>query len=164
MGDYLRIIGAIAVILAFLLLSGAYTSYIRQRASEYSAFLVFLELMRREISSSLCTAGELGARSNDEALEKLGFLSALRRGERIVDAFDKTADKSLLSKEDRASLRRYFADFGLGTLTSELRTLEGCIVAFSVCEREERENAPKRTRLATTLLLLFGLAVTVLLI
>ena len=164
MSQHFGIFGAIAVALACLLLSSAYSAYIRQRAAEYSAYLGFLLLMRREISSSLCTAGELGCRSSDSLLENLGFLPSLRDGELLFSAFSKTERESLMNDEDRSTLGRYFSDFGLGTLNTELRALDGCIASFSEREREEREGAPKRIKLAATLLVLFAAAVTVLLI
>ncbi len=164
MSRYLGIFGAIAVTLACLLLSNAYSAYIRQRASEYTAYLGFLLLMRREISSSLCTAGELGRRSSDSVLENLGFLPSLREGELLFSAFAKTERASLMSEDDRASLGRYFSDFGLGTMNTELCSLDGCIASFSERERAEREGAPKRVKLAATLLMLFAVAITVLLI
>lgn len=158
------IIGATAVTLACLLLSGAYSAYIRRRVAEYSAYLGFLQLMRREISSSLPTARELGARSSDSVLERLGFLPALCEGELISEAFSKTAKDSLISDADREALGRYFSDFGLGTLNTELSSLDAFIASFLERERAERSEAPRRIKLAATLLMLFAAAVTVLLI
>lgn len=164
MSAYFGIIGAIAVTLACLLLSGSYSAYIRRRVAEYSAYLDFLRFMRREISSSIPTTRELGFRSGDSVLEGIGFLPALREGALISEAFSRSKKESLMSEADREALGHYFSEFGLGTLNTELSSLDACIASFSERERAERSEAPRRIKLAATLLMLFAAALTVLLI
>ena len=164
MSQYFGIIGAIMVTAAALLIGIAYSAYLSRRLSEYSAYLAFLELMRREVSCSLCTACELGERSSDSLLEELGFLNALREGERLSSAFSAASPASLMNSSDRELLERYFECFGLSSLEAEIRSLDSCISSFSSREREERERLQQRKKLALALLMLFAAAVTLLLI
>lgn len=164
MSSYFGIAGASVIALASLLLSRTYSLYVKRRVAEYSAYLSFLELMRREISCSLCTPREIGSRASSSVLEENGFIGRIRAGESMLAAFGSTEKESLMSASDRSTLEEYFRGFGLGSLDTELRALDFVIGEISKREREEREGASARIKLAATLLVLFAAAVTVLLI
>ena len=164
LSSYFGIAGASVIALASLLLSRGYSVYVKRRAAEYSAYLSFLELMRREISCALCTPREIGARASSSVLFENGFIGALRSGDGLLKAFCATEEASLMSLSDRKALAEYFEGFGLGSLDTELRALDLVISEISKREREEREGASSRIKLAVTLLVLFAAAVTVLLI
>lgn len=164
MSEYFGVIGSALVTLACFLFGRGYRSYVERRSAEYSAYLSFLEFMRREMLCSLSTPREIALLFSDEALERCGFLPALRDGATLHGAFLLTREASFLDGADAKILEGYFRGFGLGSLGTETRSLDRVIEELSPRVTLERDSSEKRARIGTVLLLLLAAAITVLLI
>lgn len=164
MSGVLCILGASALLLAAILTGGGYASYLRGRAGEYRAFVGFLELMRREISSFLSTPAELALRADDPLLIRIGFIGALRDGASLGEAFDGVKDGLSMSERDISLLSELFCGFGKGSAEGELRALDGRIAELSQRSSDEESSLPSRIRLARTLLTLGALGIVIILL
>ena len=164
MSGVICILGSAALLFAALLAGEGYASYLRGRREEYAAFLGFLELMRREISSFLSTPEELALRTDDPLLTRNGFLGALRNGKHLGEAFAAVRGGLSMSEMDALLLSQLFCGFGKGSAEGELRALDGCITEFSRRASDEEEALPSRIRLARTLLTLGALGIVIILL
>ena len=164
MSAILRLFGAGAIALSALIMSRAYAVFIRRRVAEYRSLFGFLELMRREMLTSLCTPSELAGRCSDPILSEIGFLESLRSGRAPAAAFSEASSSLHIAGEDVDILRSFFEKFGRGTMDTELRALDECIRRFSAVTIAEEEGAGAAIRLACTLLALFAIGIVILLL
>ena len=164
MSGVLCLFGACAIASAALIMSRAYAAFIRRRVAEYTSILGFLEIMNRDILCFLSTPSELAARSGDALLDEIGFLSALRNGKELFDAFSDSLPRLHLSAADADFLASFFEKFGQGTRESELHSLDACIAHFSVRTADEESRAGDEIRLAGTLLALVAIGLVILLL
>ena len=164
MSAFLRLFGAGTIALSALIMSRAYAVFIRRRVAEYRSLLGFLELMRREMLSCLCTPSELAERCSDTILTEIGFLEALRSGRGTAAAFSEIRSSLHIAVEDADVLQNFFEKFGRGTMESELSSLDECIRRFSAVAIAEEEGASAAIRLAGTLLALCAIGIVILLL
>lgn len=160
----LRLLGASLVGVAALLFAGSFATFVRRRATDYTATLEFLSLMRREISCRLATPRELASRAGSGRLAEVGFFTLIEQGESLGAAFLAVSDKLFLDGRDAELIRDYFESFGGADAADELRALDAVTEEFSSRQTEVREGAPIQIRLALTLSVLFALGALILLL
>ncbi len=161
MSLYLRWGGAILLIIAALYISREYEKFLGRRISEYRGLCSMIAHAEEMISKYLAHGDGLWRDFRSDALEKCGFLPAVREGKGLHYAFESCRDKMSLSREAKDRLSLSFKRVGKGYMEGELANLS--LVKESLAEECESESvaAEKNIKVARALLLGGALALAI---
>lgn len=159
---YLRIGGAILVMIAAAYGSYSYEKYINRRLEEYKGLVALVSHAESKISSFLSHGRGLWQGFSNEALESVGLLPALRNGESLSSAFESCLEKMSLSASAKTAVSEKLKGLGEGYMERELKILQGLGEHLSAELEAETEKGEKNVKVARALLLGGGLAVMIL--
>lgn len=159
----LRLLGAGLLLVGAWLCGVLYARERRTRLSEYEAFLLLLERLRREVGEHLRPMAAICLGVRDARLAPSGFLSALHRERALAAALRQSGEALHLSPEARELLRECFDGFGECYRDEEVRRLAGYTERWRAMVEAEREEATRSVRLFRVLLV-FGALLAVLLL
>lgn len=153
MSLYLRWGGAILLIVVALYISREYEKYLGRRISEYRGLCSMIAHVEEMISKYLAHGDGLWRDFRCDALEKCGFLPAVREGKGLYSALESCSDKMSLSREAKERLSQSFKKLGRGYMDGELDNLS--LLKDNLAEECERESiaAEKNIKVARALLL-----------
>lgn len=160
----LKYIALFSLLFGALFISREFSKYQKKRLSEYEGFYALATYMRTEISCFLSPVGEWSAGFSDDALERTGFLSAMRESEDLEKAFLKAAPKMSLSEVAREDLLRFCSAFGKGYADEVVRLIDSFREKFSEHIDREREEIPRSQKLVRTLCIAFAVGASIVLI
>ena len=142
-----------SLILLFAFLFGrAYSSYCKRRVDTLESLCRMLSDLEEGISVSLTTPADFFSDYREELLESSGFLSGVRSGEGMAEAFSHSGLPATLGEESTKRLSRFFTEFGGSYREGELRRIEIFRAELTEAYKEEREKLSDRIKLVYTLL------------
>ena len=160
----LRLIGASLLLLAALLLSREYSSYLERRILEYRGFVALLSHAEEGIERALSYGEELWYGFQNDVLEKCGLLPLLREGKGLAEAFMECKDKISFSASLKDEISEALSTLGRGYRDSELRRLSVIKASLVAAMEGEEGTAEKNIKVARALLIGGALAVGILII
>ena len=159
---YLRIGGAILLMVAAVYGSYRYEKYINCRLAEYKGLIALISHAQSKISGFLSHGSRLWEGFSNEALESCGLLAALRSGENLASALEGCKEKMSLSGSARLDLAERLRGLGEGYMDSELKILAGIKEHLTAELEVEIDKGEKNVKVARALLLGGALAVMIL--
>ena len=160
----LKFTALFSLLLGALYICREFSKFQNKRISEYEGFYSLLSYMRGEIGCFLSPVSEWCAHFSDEALERCGFLPALRECEDLYKAFLGSVDKMSLSCETKDDLIRFFTSFGKGYADEVMRLIDSFRQRLGENIDREREEIPRSQKLVRTLCVSFAIGASILLI
>lgn len=164
MTSYVRLAGALAVLVAVFVIGREYAAFSRRRTKELRGFYELLEYMEISISSYLSFGSELWGGFSCDDLEASGFLASLRNCELPGEAFSKCRSGLSFSDEYKDLLEDFFRGFGREYRDGELKRLAEYKGKLSDILAREEESTDKNVKVTRALLLGGGLSLVVLVI
>ncbi len=164
MTSYLRLCGAVAVLVAVFFIAREYSVFARRRLDELRGFHSLLEYIGGGISKYLSFGSGLWNGFSCDKLESCGFLQMLRDGEHPGKAFSRCKSRLALSTEQKDVLEKFFLDFGREYKDSELKRVSEYRVRLGETLEKEVLELEKNVKVVRALLLGGGLSVVILVI
>lgn len=160
----IKYIGAGVIFLLSFYLSSEHRRYSRRRLLEGEASLAFMKALRRDLGCFLRPISEWAQDYEDSVFMESGFLSLLREGASLGEAYRISEPNFNMSEAAKKSLSSFCAAFGRGYLEDELRLADAHIAELEASLAAERTNTPKSCRLVGTLAAAGSFAIVILLI
>ena len=160
----LKYIGAGVIFLLSFYISSEHRRYIRRRLLEGEASLAFMRALRRDLGCFLRPISEWAKEYEDSVFLESGFLSLLREGVALCEAYRISEPNFNMSEAAKSSLSSFCAAFGRGYLEDELRLADAHIAELEESLASERASASKGCRLVGTLAASASFAIVILLI
>lgn len=164
MSAFFKYSGIVLILIFALLVSREYDRYLKKRLAEASAFLSYINHIRKQISRFLSPVSDWRESFSDGRLEDIGFLPRVREGVTLDEAFQACRERLSVSEEMKKTLGSFFSDFGRGYLDEEIKKAD---TAFSQAEeifKKESEECKKSSKIAKTLLLSLALSLALILL
>lgn len=160
----IRLIGAVAVLVAALSFVRMYRAYLGTRVKQFDDFCVFLHKIRRSISTRLLTLEDCILGITEGELVRIGFVEKYGELRRVHPAFTAVKDKLYLTKKGLEILDGYLAVLGHGYLEEELRLSDECIRELEAESRASRDEGERSLRVASAFAVAAAVGITVLLV
>lgn len=160
----MRVFGIALILLAALFFSAEFSRYQKKRIAEGDGFLHLFSHLRGEILCRLEPVADCFAGFRDEALERAGFLRALRECENLGAAMEATEKKLSLCEEEKKTLLRFCLGFGRGYREEELRRIDAALEEFERQVAQDKRELPRLARLVRTLSAALALGIVILLL
>ena len=157
-------VGLGLLFLGCALLCTQFSAYQQKRLLEYEGLLRLLKHMRSEVMLYLRPFPECVLDFKNEALQKTGFLDALKDYKTPADAWEATHQNFSINGELCKEFYTFCKNFGKGYAENECKLLESYIEKFEKSMENERKEAPRTAKLVRTLIASGGCAVAVLLL
>lgn len=164
MSELLKYAGLFLIAIAALLLCRRYGAYAERRVAETRGFLNLLRHVRGRIASFLEPLPRAVRGFSDGALESLGFLTRLREGEALPEAYLAVMGKCSLSKEVRRLLEDTLCALGRGTRDETVSYVDGRISELSELLAAEEVELERSVKLTRTLICAAALGIVILFI
>ena len=145
--------------IAALFFCREYSLYAERRILQYKGFLSLLSHAEGMISRFLAKGEELWRGFSDSALEECGFLSDLREGRGLKEAFSSCENRLCLPRSVKDELSAFFSDFGRSYKEGQLSSLSA--FRSSLEERLKAEEADLEKSVKVTKALILGGAMSV---
>lgn len=156
------ILGVILLLCVVGLLCVEIARFEKKRVDELDGFLLFLRHVRGQVSSFSASLPDILQGFSCEALEKVGFLSHLEDG--FSFALEETKDKLALKEEELVPLYQFAKGFGKSYKEDQLSLCDYTIAELEKLVSTVHADAPKRKKLAYTLVVSGSLALVLLLL
>lgn len=158
-----RILGSL--LLVGLSLYGCYSFSLleEKRVRQTEGFLLLLRYMRTRISCFRTAREDIYASFENRALSECGFLCALR-AHGFAAALERMRPQLYLDEEELLLLSSFGEELGQGYSEEEVILCEGAIKEMEQAMEKRRSEAPRRTRVAHSLVMTGGLALVFLLL
>lgn len=164
MGIYLKWAGAGVILLCALMVGRDYTAYVRERLSQYRGFVALLSHIEGMISRFLTPQDGLWHSFSDDALEKCGFLPALRSGKGLSEAFIGCVDGLSLSDLTKQRLSDFFSGFGRDYMDGEIARVGELRSELESGLKKEESELEKSLKITNALLLAGAVGLVILII
>ncbi len=164
MSLYARLAGAALIALSALIAGRGYASYTGRRISEEEGLVTLLSHIKSEISCYLTPQSKLIDAFRCEGLEPSGFLSAMREGGGLLEAYRSCEEKMYCSDGVKEIISRFFEGFGKGYKDEELARLDAALASLMPEVERDRVELEKNQRVATALLVSAALGLIILLL
>lgn len=164
MTSYVRLAGAVVVLVAVFVIGREYAVFSRRRIKELRGFYELLKYMESSISSYLSFGSELWGGFSCEGLKDSGFLASLRECELPGEAFSKCRPRLSFSEEYKDLVEDFFRGFGREYRDGELKRIAEYKEKLGNILALEEESTEKNVKVARALLLGGGLSLVVLVI
>ena len=164
MSIYLKWAGAGIILLCALFVGKDYSAYIKKRLSEYRGFTELILHIEGMISRFLTPQDSLWQNFSSDALEKCGFLSALRSGKGLSEAFDASKPSLSLSDELKDRLSGFFHGFGGEYLDGEISRTSDFRSELEDGLKVEESELEKSLKITNALLLAGAVGIVILII
>ncbi len=154
-----------SLLLVGLSLYGAYSFTLleHRRVRQTEGFLLLIRYIRTQIACFRPTLGEIYDSFENRALLECGFLAALReRG--FSSALRDTRPALYLDEEELKLLATFADEIGRSYSSEELALCDYTAREMEKAMEKRREEAPRRTRVASSLMMTGGLALVFLLL
>ena len=139
-----------------------YSEHLKKSLGQTRGFLRLLGFMRGRVSTYLDPVSRWCEDFSDEWLEKCGFVSSLRSGRTLRDAYREVEDKLSLPSDARELLDNFFSRTGLGYLDAEIKNIDYTAERLErLCENMQT-GLKSRTRVVKTSLYALALGIAVL--
>ena len=158
----LKYIGLVLITVSAVWVSGEYSMAQKRRLSELLGFVDFTAHMRIGIGCFMYKGSELAQGFECEALERVGFLEALRGGMTLSDAFDSCKKRLSLGLREREALDELFSCVGRGYLSDGVRITDKTLSMLEKIKDRLRIDVPKNIKLFTTLAAALSVGVIIL--
>ncbi len=156
---------AIALIMgAAIVCRRAYVKFVSRSLEEYRGFIRYLEHIEGRIGCYLERGDSLSEGFSSAALDRCGFLGALREGMCHKDAFARAEGELALDEDGKRLLEGFFASLGTGYLERELRALDLTLQRLRQAERVQSEELVKKIKVAGSVCICAALGVILLII
>lgn len=159
-----RIAGIAAVALAALIFSREFSAYQKRRMGETEGFLSLLTFMRGEINCHLRPVSEWCRDFRDPALERVGFLPALRESCDLSGAYSACERQLSVTDAERKLLSAFTSSFGHGYREDELKLVDYYCAEMGRAAARCRRDVPRYNRLVRTLCASAAVAAVILLL
>lgn len=161
MNLYLKLIGALMLLVCSFLASSEYRRRIFRQTEEYRSVL---SLLRHAVDKvHLMDGREAWSGLEDEILESVGILPALRGGQGIRAAFEECKDGLSLDKTTKDMITVQLSKLGDG-YTEERAVIEEIIANIKTALADAEANAEKNASVARALLVGGALTVIIMII
>ena len=157
----MKYVGILLVLASAFISSREFSRRMDQRVAECKDFLAFIAHMRIQVGCFLRPVKELGEGFSSPALERVGFIAALKECDRIYDAYSKCEGELSLSDAEREVLNTLFSSFGEGYLDDGIKLIDNCHSAMERLYLKLCEEKTKNTRLVTALSVTAALGVII---
>ena len=164
MSAFFKYSGILLILLFSSVVSREYDKYLKKRLAEASAFLSYINHIRKQISRFLSPVSDWRKSYSDSTLENIGFLPRVRDGEGLDGAFQACAEGLSLSAEMKNTLGSFFSDFGRGYLEEEIKKADAAFLQAEEIFKKESEECKKSSKIAKTLLLSLALSLALILL
>jgi hypothetical protein len=152
MQNVLRWGGLILLLLSAAVFWKEYSRFSCRRIGDLRGFLSLLCHLRSKISLALAYGDELWQDFSDENLEACGFLTSVRDGALVSEAFEKCRANLSLSAQAEECLASFFAAFGREYLEAELRRLDRTIEELESLAESESASLSQNKKVIAALL------------
>lgn len=157
-------IGLGLLFFACALLCTQFSAYQQKRVLECEGLLRLLEHMRGEVTLYLRPYPECVLGFENEALQKTGFLDALKVCKTLSEAWESTRQNFSINSELCKEFYAFCRNFGKGYAEDERKLLTSYVEKFEKTLEFERKEAPRTAKLVRTLVASGGCAIAVLLL
>ena len=147
----MKYIGFFVILLSVLIFSDSYSKHTKKRLLEYEGFLSFISHVRLQMSCFLKPTKRLAEGFYSKPLAESGFLEYIGECENIYEAYKKAENRLSLSKEEREILSALFSSFGEGYLNDELQLIDAYRSQLEEGYLRLKSDAPKSSKLVSTL-------------
>ncbi len=153
----LRVCGS--CLLIGLSLYGAYSFTLleNRRVRQTEGFLLLIRYIRTQIACFRPTLGEIYGSFENRTLAECGFLTALRR-DGFSAALRDTRPTLYLDEEELKLLASFGEELGHSYSDEELALCDYTVSEMEKAMEKRKEEAPRRTRVASSLMMTGGLA------
>ena len=158
----IKYIGLGLVALSALRLSGEYSKRQKRRLCELLGFVDFISRMRIKIGCFMQRGRELSEDFECEALERVGFLGALRGGHTLTEAYGVCRERLALEGRERELLDELFAGIGVGYLSDGVRITDKTLAELEKTADRLRLDVPRNIKLFATLAAAFSVGLIIL--
>lgn len=160
----MKLFGALLLCGGAFLLLDRFTAYRRAREAECAGFLAFLSFLRRQIACFARPVPQAAEGFSDAALERVGFLPALRETGDLSAAWQAALFALSLGEAEREVVGEFFASFGKGYLDDEVRRADAAIDELTRLFEAGRRQMPRTVKLVRTLTVSLTLCAVILLL
>ena len=122
-----------------------------KRFSECEGFLLFVEHMRIEVGCFLRSPKQMREGFYSEALESVGFISALNNGESLHSAYIECKRRLSLKQEEKEILEKLFLSLGRGYLDESIKMIDVAYEGLNCEFLKLKDECPKCKKLVTSL-------------
>ena len=161
---YLRLLGGGLVVISAMVASGEYSAYAKRRLLQYSGFISLLSHAEGMISRFLASGDGLWRGFENEELDRVGILPALREGESLIKAFEKCESNLALSREAKGRIRDFLSTSGRGYRDGEIASFSAFRMSLEAEMKTEEERLQNSVKVTRALLLGGSLAFFILII
>ncbi len=139
------------ILLSVWIFSDSYSKHTKKRLLEYEGFLEFISHVRLQMSCYLKPARQLAEGFYSKPLADSGFLEYIGKCESISEAYRRAEGRLSLSKEERKLLSGLFSSLGEGYLHDELKLIDAYRSQLEEGFFRLKKDAPKNSKLISTL-------------
>ena len=159
----IKIIGAVAIAIACFFAVREMFDHGRRRLAECEEFIGLLRHIRTRIGSYSAPLEAIYSDFDSEALARVGFADSLAQ-KGFGGALEECADRLAVGDEVLLALRNFSSELGCSYREDQLASCDYYISELERALSECRGESSKRTKLAGTLTVTFGLMVIIVLI
>ncbi len=160
----LKLLGAALIFACAIATVREYSSYCETRIRQSAAFCAFVTHIEMRACTYLLPSSEAAAGFEDEELEKVGFIGALRSGGSLYSAFSLVKDSLLFSDGQKEALLSFFKDFGNSYVNDERKRVERTKEELVRLGREDEKKTKESEKVVKTLVLALALGVIILML
>lgn len=153
MSIYIRIFGAVFIMLSALFIGREYSRFSDKRIGELRGFLLFVRHVGGRVSNYLSFGNELFWGFECGELESVGFLSHLREGKSLYESFMLCCPRLSIPLAQKEALKEFFHTFGNDYREGELEKITAFLEKYEKEAERECENMTKSLRVTRALLL-----------
>ena len=139
------------ILLAVIRFSDAYSKHVKKRLLEYEGFIAFISHVRLQMNCYLKPARCIADGFYSKPLSDVGFLAHIGESESIYEAYKRSESRLSLSKEERELIGGLFSSLGEGYLEDELKLIDAYSARLEKGFLRLKSEAPKSTKLISTL-------------
>lgn len=153
----IKTIGAVLLLCITVYLCVAFTWNEARRLRQLEGLLLLLRTVRGQISCFRTPVDRIYASFENEALERCGFLPALRQTGDFTQALEAVGPRLLMPEEEARLLSSFGLELGGTYRDEQVAACDYYISELENCFARRREERPRRLRLGRSLLLTGGL-------
>ena len=142
----LRLAGVGVICVGSVMVLREYSAYLNRRIMHFESILCLLELLWENKSNLAKDRFEIWRKFRNDVLEECGFLPALRRGDRIADAFEERMQNFAIGEQWRERILSVLREINMVDFRDNLSDLIDEIKKECDQEVNSKENNIKVAR------------------
>lgn len=159
----LKLFGAAVVAVACAIAVIEISRHNQRRLAECDGFLELLRSIRTRIADFSEPLDVIYSDFSSPVLDEVGFTAALARGD-FASALDECRDRLALDRESVDLLRSFAGELGMSYRTEQLSSCDRYIAELEKLRSYSRTESVRRTKLACSLTVTFGLMLIIVLV